>query len=58
MDYKQYSNNNLLLEQKKLSDKFEIIKKEIKEKFEELDKLDREYLKIEREINMRKNILL
>lgn len=58
MDYKDYSNNNLLLEQKKLSDKFEIIKKEIKEKFEELDKLDREYLKIEREINMRKNILL
>ena len=57
-DYKQYSNSNLLLEQKRLSNKYEMIKKEIKIKFEELDKLDKEYLKIEREINMRKNILL
>ena len=57
-DYKHYSNNNLLLEQKRLSDKYEMIKKEIKAKLRELDKLDKEYLKIEREINMRKNILL
>lgn len=57
-DYKHYSNNNLLLEQKRLSDKYEMIKKEIKAKLGELDKLDKEYLKIEREINMRKNILL
>jgi hypothetical protein len=42
----------------KLEDKYEVIKIEIKTKYEELEKLDREYNKIENEIKLRKNIML
>ena len=56
-DYKEYTNNELILEQKRLEDKYENIKKIIKEKYEELERLDKEYNKIKKEINMRKNII-
>ena len=56
--YKDYSNSELKLEQKKLSDQFEMIKNDIKKKYEEMEKLDREYNKIEMEIKLRKNIIL
>ena len=56
-DYKEYTNNELILEQKRLEDKYENINKIIKEKYEELERLDKEYNKIKKEINMRKNII-
>lgn len=56
--YKEYSNTELRLEQKKLSDQFDVLKNEIKRKYEEMEKLDKEYNKIEMEIKLRKNIVL
>ena len=58
IDYKDFSNTELKLEQERLYNLFEKIKTEIKEKYIELSKLDKEYNKIENEINLRKNILL
>jgi hypothetical protein len=56
--YKDLSNSELQIEKRKLEDKYEVIKIEIKTKYEELEKLDREYNKIENEIKLRKNIML
>lgn len=55
--YKEMSNNELKLEQKRLSDKYEVIKNDIIKLYRELEKLDKEYIKIENEIKLRKSII-
>lgn len=56
--YKDLSNSELYLKQKQLTDEYEVIKLDIKKKYEELEKLDKEYIKINNEIKLRKNIVL
>jgi hypothetical protein len=53
---KELSNAELRLYQEDLKNEFEAIKREIKEKFDELDKLDREYVKADAEMNNRRNV--
>lgn len=52
-DYKTLSNNDLKLEKIELENLYEKTKGEIKELVEFLDTLDREYNKLENEINIR-----
>ncbi len=59
MDYKdpkELTNAELRLYQEDLKNEFEMVKKEISDKFEKLDELDREYIKTESEMNKRRNI--
>lgn len=54
-DIKNMTNIELKLYQNTLEDEYEVIKKQISDLFEELDKMDIEYNKIENEINKRKS---
>ena len=57
INYKEMSNSELKLEQKKLTDKYEVTKTKIIELYKELEELDKEYVKIEGEIKLRKSIV-
>ena len=57
INYKEMSNSELKLEQKKLTDKYEVTKTKIIELYKELEELDKEYIKIEGEIKLRKSIV-
>lgn len=57
INYSELSNSELKLEQKKLSDKYDVLKNEIAKLYQEMEKLDKEYMKIESEIKLRKTII-
>ena len=57
INYKEMSNSELKLEQKKLTDKYEVTKTKIIELYKDLEELDKEYVKIEGEIKLRKSIV-
>ena len=48
------TNQELFLEKDRLKNKYEVIKNKISDLYNELDKMDRYYIKIENEINKRK----
>lgn len=54
-DIKNMSNAELRLYKKSLEDQYEVVKKQINDLYEELDKMDIEYNKVESELNNRQN---
>ena len=54
-DCKNLRNNDIKLYMIDLQNEYDKVKREIKEKIEYLDTLDREYNKAENEINLRRN---
>lgn len=54
-DPKELSNAELRLYQEELKNEFDVIKNEINQKFKLLDELDSQYIKVETEMNNRRN---
>jgi len=57
INFKEMSNAEIRAHEEKLKNEYEVIKNQIKLKFERLDELDKEYNNAESELNNRKRSL-
>lgn len=55
-DCKNLTNAELRLYKKELEDRYEVLKKEINDLFQTMDRMDIEYNKVEAELNKRRNV--